>query len=288
MAARLWAEPVAESTCRVHDRSVVEYLLRGFSGEVARNYARYRRGYPPAVIDSLVRAFALNPSDIAIDLGCGTGQLTLPLASTVRSVIGVDPEPDMLGLAADAARAGDVRNVSWMLGFESDLATIGGLLLPQSVGAITVATAIHWMNSRVLFRDARPLLRDGGGIAIVTNGTPLWLQDTDWSRVLRSVLEEWTGRAVTSACGTDEAARDKYATELSAAGYMTSEVRIAYDAELDLETLIGGLFSAMSPADVDDPARRRGFADRVRGALAPDTHFRENVQVTIQTGTLGS
>jgi len=67
-----------------------------FGGEVADFYHQYRRGYPPAVIDTLAGAFGLTGDDLVIDLGCGTGQLTLPIAARVRAVVGVDPELDML------------------------------------------------------------------------------------------------------------------------------------------------------------------------------------------------
>jgi hypothetical protein len=52
----------------------------GFGDEVAEFYHQYRRGYPPAVIDTLTGAFGLTSDDILIDLGRGTGQLTLPIA----------------------------------------------------------------------------------------------------------------------------------------------------------------------------------------------------------------
>ncbi|WP_406110583.1 class I SAM-dependent methyltransferase [Streptomyces sp. NBC_01003] len=75
----------------------------GFSGEIAEYYAKYRPGYPPQVLDALQSAFGLDTDDVVLDLGCGTGQLTVPLASRVRSVIGMDPEPDMLRLAKESA-----------------------------------------------------------------------------------------------------------------------------------------------------------------------------------------
>jgi SAM-dependent methyltransferase len=65
----------------------------GFSGEVADLYHRYRHGYPDAVIDELTGAFGLTGQDVVVDLGCGTGQLALPMARRVRAVVGVDPEP---------------------------------------------------------------------------------------------------------------------------------------------------------------------------------------------------
>ena len=55
-----------------------------FRGEVADFYHKYRRGYPPAVIDMVMDAFGLTGDDIVVDLGCGTGQLALPIAGRVR------------------------------------------------------------------------------------------------------------------------------------------------------------------------------------------------------------
>lgn len=54
-------------------------MTGGFEGDVAGYYARYRRGYPPAVVDAVAEALALTPADTIVDLGCGTAQLTLPL-----------------------------------------------------------------------------------------------------------------------------------------------------------------------------------------------------------------
>jgi ubiquinone/menaquinone biosynthesis C-methylase UbiE len=264
---------------------MAEERLRGFSGEVAQYYSRFRRGYPPRVIDALFDVFGLNDEDVVIDLGCGTGQLTLPLASRVHAAIGVDPEPDMLELAAVAAKAEGAENVSWVRGFDSDLPAIAHEV-PRRVGAVTVATAIHWMNDHELFSAARSVVRKGGGVAVITNGSPLWLQDTDWSRRLWTVLEEWTGREVRSSCGTDENARRGYRAGMETAGFAVRNVAIEYEAGLDLEGIIGGLLSAMPPLDVADPIRRERFAENVRRALRPRTRFTEHVSVDIHAGTI--
>jgi SAM-dependent methyltransferase len=167
----------------------------GFSGEVADLYHRYRHGYPDAVIDALAGTFELTGQDVVVDLGCGTGQLALSMARRVRAVVGVDPEPDMLRRARQAAQDLDVIGVSWMLGTDADIPALGGLLGDRSAAAVTIGQALHWMNHTDLFRAVSPLVRAGGGIALVTNGTPLWLQDTDWSRALRGFMERWLDKA---------------------------------------------------------------------------------------------
>jgi ubiquinone/menaquinone biosynthesis C-methylase UbiE len=187
----------------------------GFGGEVAEFYHRYRHGYPEPVIDILVDAFGLNAQDLVVDLGCGTGQLTLPVARRVLAVSGMDPEPDMLRRARQAARDAGVSNVSWMLGTDTDLPALAGLLGERPVAAVTIGQALHWMRHEELFLAAGPLLRPGGGIAVVTNGTPLWLQQSAWSRGLREFLEGWLGTRLSASCGTDEQSQHRYQQALA-------------------------------------------------------------------------
>jgi len=165
----------------------------GFSGEVARLYETYRRGYPDAVVDAIVDAFELTSDDIAVDLGCGPGQLTFPLAAYLRAVVGVDPEADMLALARRAAEQRSFANIAWLLGTDADMPALESLLGPRSVGVVTAATALHWMRDDEVFRATARLVRPGGGFTVVTNGKPLWQQDVAWSYALREFIESWNG-----------------------------------------------------------------------------------------------
>ncbi|MEV4509992.1 methyltransferase domain-containing protein [Dactylosporangium sp. NPDC049525] len=256
-----------------------------FGGEVAACYARYRRGYPPAVLDALVGAFGLTVDDVVMDLGCGTGQLTLPLAGRVGAVLGVDPEPDMLVLARRAAEQRGVTNAAWMLGADRDLPAAGLVLGAAALGAVTIAVAIHWMDRAAVFRAVRPLLRPGGGVAVVTNGAPLWLQDNDWSRTAKEHLERLLGRTLAGTCQTDDAGRGRNRDALREAGYQVVEAEIGYDATLTVDELVGGLFSAMSLAELP-PQARAEFADGLHEALGHTEPLTEHVQVWLQTGTV--
>lgn len=256
----------------------------GFRGEIADLYHRFRRGYPPAVIDSLVDAFELTTEDIAVDLGCGTGQLALPIAGRVRSVVAVDPEPDMLSRARRAAGERGVTNVSWMLGADTDMLTLGVLLGDRRLGLLTVGQALHWMRHEELFSAMVPFFRPGGGLAVVTNGTPLWLQDAAWSRALRGCLENWLGSKPTNTCGTDDVSQQRYRDSLTAAGYEVAVAAVDYTDELSLDQIVGGVYSALPLARLPSPEQRPDFAARLRQALAPHRPFTEQVQVTILTG----
>jgi SAM-dependent methyltransferase len=258
----------------------------GFRGEVVDFYRRFRRGYPEAVIDSLVAAFELTIDDLVVDLGCGTGQLALPLAERVRAVVGVDPEPDMLISARRAASERGVANVSWLVGADTDMPALGALLGEGTVGAVTIGQALHWMRHDELFRTLAPLARHGGGVAVVTNGTPLWLQDTAWSHALRGFLEHWWGRKLTRTCGTDDASQRRYRHSLAAAGFDVQVASVDHTDELDIEQIVGGVYSALSVDQLPEPDQRPRFAEQLRHALQPHEPFTEQVHVAMLIGRI--
>jgi SAM-dependent methyltransferase len=256
-----------------------------FGGEVAAFYARFRRGYPPAFVDLLTRALRLGPDDVVADLGCGTGQLTLPLAGRVRAVAGIDPEPDMLALARQAAVGQGITNVTWVLGSDRDLAALVSLAGGQGLAAVTLANSIHLTSGEHVFAALRPILRPGGGVAIIANGTPLWQQPPAWSRALREGLEQWLDTRLESCCGTDAAARRGYQAAMLAAGFTdVHEVSLDYTGHLSFDELIGGVYSAMPAGLLPPPARRPEFTEHIRGFTGPGPRFREDVHVAALTG----
>lgn len=250
-----------------------------FGGETAEYYARYRRGYPDAIVDAVADLLGLGPADVVIDLGCGTGLLSRPVARRVGMVVGVDPEPAMLAEARRTTGAELRAKLVWVLGSDADLPAIGALAGDRVTGAVTAGQALHFMDCQEVFCQARPLLRAGGGIAVIANGTPLWQQASAWSRALRGALEVWFGTTMTAMCGTDRDTQRVYSQALRAAGYEVREVTHEYRDELSLEQVLGGLYSALSPDDL--PAgRREAFAEHVTRSLPTAEPFIEAVPVT--------
>jgi SAM-dependent methyltransferase len=261
-------------------------LMAGdFSGETAAFYARFRRGYPAAFTELLTQALRLGPADVVADVGCGTGQLTLPLAQRVGAVAGIDPEPDMLTLARQAAADQGVANVTWVLGSAADLPALAALLGAPALAAVTIANAIHLTSPPDLFAAARGVLRPGGGLAVIANGTPLWQQPVPWSRAVRRGLEQWLGVRLESCCGTDAAARLAYQAGLIAAGFTgVHEQSVDYTGDLDFAELIGGLYSAMPTHLLPTLDRRAAFAGLIRDAVGGTTRFTEQVHVAALIG----
>lgn len=260
----------------------------GFSGAVAEYYAEFRRGYPSEVFDALQEVFELSEADVVLDLGCGTGQLALPFASRVRSVVGVDPEPDMLRLASVAADDQGIRNATWILGSDTDVPALGALMGERSLALTVIGQALHWMQHEELFRAVSPLLRVGGGIAVISNGTPLWLQDSAWSRALRGCLEEWLGTTLEASCGTSNRDRLRYAQALESAGFVdVREIVVEYSGDLTFDQLFGSVCSAIPADQLPGPDERAVFAERIRQALPADERFTEHVRVSTLVGRVG-
>lgn len=256
-----------------------------FRGATATHYARFRRGYPTGVIDTLVDAFTLTQADLAADLGCGTGQLTIPLAGRVRAALGLDPEPDMLAEARRCARERGVTNTTWLLAADTDLPALPPLLGTGALGVVTIAQALHWMQPETLFPAVRPLLRAGGGIAIVTNGKPLWQHDEAWSSALREVLERHLGTTLTATCGTAAADQCRYHDLLAATGYTPHVHTVDYADPITLEFVVGNVYSALSADRLPD---RATFVADLTPALEPYEPIVEGVRVTILTGRLNT
>ncbi|WP_410603074.1 class I SAM-dependent methyltransferase [Amycolatopsis sp. lyj-90] len=256
-----------------------------FSGEVAEFYQRYRRGYPAGVLDALVAEFGLAADDAALDLGCGTGQLTLPLAGRTRVAVGMDPEPDMLAQARKAAAG--IANVTWLVGADSDVPAVEALLGKEKLGVVTIGQALHWMDRETLFPALHSLVRPGGGIAVITNGAPMWLHDSPWSRALREYLSGWLGQPLVRTCGADQEEQDRYRASLEAAGFTAGETVVEYEDEIDLEFVIGAVYSATPEDRLPKPDERAGFEERLSAAISPHAPFVEPVQVRILTGRKG-
>jgi SAM-dependent methyltransferase len=62
----------------------------------ASYYARYRPGYPAGLLELVSGRAGLDGSGRLLDLGCGTGNVAIPLAAHVEEVVAVDVEPEML------------------------------------------------------------------------------------------------------------------------------------------------------------------------------------------------
>ena len=125
-------------------------------------YTRGRVPYPAALVDLLVDQLRLDGRGRLLELGCGPGSLTLPLAAHFEQVVGVDADEQMLAEGGRQAAAAGIRNVEWVHARAEELS--------PSLGRFRVATmaqSFHWMHREQVARLVRQLLSDDGALAYV-------------------------------------------------------------------------------------------------------------------------
>jgi hypothetical protein len=69
-------------------------------------------------------------------------------------------------------------------------------------------------------------------------------------------------------CGTDAEARRRYTDALERLGFEVSEVATEYRETLDLESIVGSKYSAMSPNKLASTQERDAFATQLGAALS--------------------
>ena len=123
----------------------------------ASEYAAYRPVYPPELAEYL--ASCTQRHELALDCGCGTGQLSYLLASSFKRVVATDAS------AQQIERAMRHPNVQ----YKHALAEESGL--PDgSVDLVSVAQAAHWFDLDPFYEEVRRILRPAGVIALITYG----------------------------------------------------------------------------------------------------------------------
>jgi 23S rRNA (uracil1939-C5)-methyltransferase len=128
-----------------------------------------------------VEQLMVGAQDRVLDLFCGIGNFSLPIARNAAAVLGVEGEASLVARAADNARRNGLSNVEFRV---ADLAKIDGteswvkagwdrlLLDPARSGAAEVVSRVHLINPQrivyvschpgTLARDAGTLVRDQG------------------------------------------------------------------------------------------------------------------------------
>jgi hypothetical protein len=91
-------------------------------------------------------------------------------------------------------------------------------------------------------------------------------------------------RSLALTCGTDAASQQRYADGLRAAGFDVHATSVDYTDEIDLDQLVGGLYSAFSAEQLPTPEQRPIFAEQIRQTLLPLERVSEPVEVAILIG----
>jgi SAM-dependent methyltransferase len=155
--------------------------LRGGFDAAAQVYDRTRPVCPAGLFDDLVDLAGLAPGDEVIEIGCGTGQATVPLAERGLAVTAVELGAELAAIARDRVAAFPAVEVV-TASFESWERAIA------SCDAVAAFNSMHWIDPRHRYAKPFRLLRPGGFIVV---GACAWARPADAGRFWAEVQEDY-------------------------------------------------------------------------------------------------
>lgn len=149
--------------------------------ETADAYEKYRPSYPPALVDWVLHTARVEAPAWIGDVGCGTGISTRLFAERGFRVVGIDPNEQMLRLAAPRGgrflRAEAARTA----------------LQAASLDLVVSGQAFHWFDLATVMPELKRVLKPGGRVSAFWNrrtSTPFL---DDYERLLRTHSTEYGG-----------------------------------------------------------------------------------------------
>ncbi len=144
----------------------------------AAEYASYRPRYPARLGHELADLCAAR--ELALDCGCGSGQLSVVLARMFDKVVATDASAEQI------ARAEPCRNVTYRVAPAEE-----SHLPSHSVDLVTVAQAVHWFDLEPFYVEVQRLLKPAGVLALITYGRLVVDDET-----CNSIIENFYGDAL--------------------------------------------------------------------------------------------
>ncbi|XP_022109303.1 putative methyltransferase DDB_G0268948 isoform X3 [Acanthaster planci] len=153
----------------------------------AECYQKSRPDWPQEIIQtclSFLREKRTGPFELAVDVACGSGQSTRPLAPHFAKVIGTDISEEQLGAAK---RVSNPPNVEYRIG--------RGECIPvadNSADLVTCATAVHWLDVDEFFREVDRVLKPLGCVFIYSYHIiyPYWEGEDSMNQELEKLVRE--------------------------------------------------------------------------------------------------
>lgn len=240
----------------------------------ARFYARYRPRYPQALIERIAQYCRLDGTGRMMDLGCGPGFLAIAFAPYFATIVGVDPEPEMLEVAAEEARAAGV-SLTLVAGQSRDLGPHWGRFRMVAMGR-----SFHWMDRDATLRALDTMIEPGGAVVLVDAA----IGGRAWRDVWPAVLERWSTPELRAAADLRASARwEGHESILARSPFRRVErVSACYEATVSVETLIGRAYSMSQTTPAVIGSRGPDFEAAVRAAflaVQPSGVFHEAFEV---------
>ncbi|WP_417376601.1 class I SAM-dependent methyltransferase [Gimesia maris] len=224
-------------------------------------YARYRVPYPQALLSQVCEQAPLTGSGRSLDLGCGTGELAIRLASRFEEVLAVDPDAEMLAAAQQKAREQQATNIQWRNQSAEQFSAE-----PDSFELITIGAAFHWMDRPVMAPRIRSWLQPQQPLVIM-GYTSIWSGNADWHPLVREVVKRWLGEKRRAGTGEFNNLAAPHEQVLIDAGFKLEEIKHEHPQTWTLDDLLGNLYSTSFASPAVLGTKRADFEADLRTTL---------------------
>lgn len=234
--------------------SRIEQLRSSFN-DAAQLYDEVRPGYPPQIVDAIVALSELPSNGTILEIGCGTGQITIPFAERGYSILALELGSAMAALAT--AKCRPYPRVSILpVAFEDWPAQ------EQAFDLVVSAQAFHWVEPERGCGKAAAALKRGGAIALVWNIDVT--EHTEFYRATRPLYDAYFPPQVEGTADSsleEKALRYKRALSRSAAFTDLQEIRHAWDTVYSGADYLKLLHTYSDHRTLPEPNKTRFFAE---------------------------
>jgi ubiquinone/menaquinone biosynthesis C-methylase UbiE len=137
------------------------------NSEVAARYVSSRPFFQGEVVERIRRVTGVQRFRRALDVGCGSGQSSVALASLADHVIAIDPSESMLEHAPRHPR------ITYQLGFAEQLN-----FSAADFDLVSVGSALHWFDQDRFFAQCRNVMAPDGVLAVYNDHFTAHMQQT--------------------------------------------------------------------------------------------------------------
>jgi SAM-dependent methyltransferase len=255
------------------------HRLRSSFQEVPELYDRARPGYPPRLFDDLVDLAGLRRGDRVLEIGCGTGQATQPLAERGLRVTCIELGEGLVAFARrKLARFADVEIVHGLFEtWEPDEADFA---------AVVAFTSFHWLDPEAQYEKTARLLRPRGALALGRSDTvladdhdPFWIEvQEDYDAVVPSHHYRPPPRP-------EELGDDRAEIDASGCFHTVAVRRYLWELTYSADEYVALLDTYSGHRSIDEPVRSELYR-RIRRRIdaAPGGSIRRTYVSTLHVG----
>lgn len=198
-------------------------------------YAKYRTPYLEIMLENLVKDTNIRKEDKLLDLACGPGRLSIPLAKYFNEVVAIDLEEEMIFEGKRIANKIGINNIQWIIGKAEDLNANS-----ETFKLVTIGDAFHRLDQLVVLKNIDKALQKNGYLAII-GGKIITVGNREWQNVLNRILLKWKKQDNNN---INVNYKDQFPKALEEFGFKDVSTKIFEDKiTLTVEEIIGYLYS---------------------------------------------